>query len=236
MTLTWDAPPPRPKPSWSVRLPLELLAFALLAQMLAAQALLPEGGRLAGWRIAVPISASYLLLLAFIRVSARARFGVPLRELPGFGATTRRRRWLGIAVGVALYGFNLAFASVVELGVEKTDLYHAVGGYTDLLALVIPVAVLAPVFEEILFRGFFYGAFERHGRGVAIGLSALIFGVVHLFTYANAPLAVVPVFAVGLANGWLRDRTNALDACITSHAAFNLLGLASWAAQLAANG
>lgn len=236
MTPAWDELPPRPSPRWTVKLPLQLLLFALLAQVLAAQALAPGGGTLAGWRLAVPISLSYLLLLAFMSAMSRVRFGMPLRRLPGFGAAASRTRWLGVAAGVALYGFNIAFASLVDLGIENTELYHAVGGYADLLVLALPVVVLAPLFEELLFRGFFYGAFERHGALAAVGLSASIFGVVHLFTYAKAPLAVIPVFAVGLANGWLRARMRSLDACILCHATFNLLGLASWAAQLAANG
>ena len=72
-----------------------------------------------------------------------------------------------------------------------------------------------------------------HGTHVAglIGASSSSFG-------GLAPKVTFVGLKVLDATGQGRtsDVIAALDACITSHATFNLLGLASWAAQLAANG
>lgn len=47
-------------------------------------------------------------------------------------------------------------------------------------ALLVAVAVLAPAFEEIAFRGFCLGGLARLGPLAAIGLSSLLFTAIHL--------------------------------------------------------
>jgi uncharacterized protein len=85
------------------------------------------------------------------------------------------------------------------------------------LAMLVAVCVLAPVLEEMLFRGVMLRAFLlRYPRGLAIGASALIFGFAHLNVYQF----VVGV-VMGSVNGWLYERTRSLLPCITLHAAFN---------------
>jgi membrane protease YdiL (CAAX protease family) len=186
--------------------------------------------------LAVPIALSYAVLIGLIAVVARVKFGRRLRALPGFGRATARAHVLGLFVGLALYGFNVAFALVVDVGIEQTELFHAVETLADLAVLALPVVVLAPIFEELLFRGLYFHAFEARGARDAIVLSATLFAVVHFLTYSKAPLAVLPVFVVGLANGWLRARTGSIEPGITSHAVFNALGLVSWALQLSQRG
>lgn len=85
------------------------------------------------------------------------------------------------------------------------------------LAMLVTVCVLAPVLEEMLFRGVVLRAFlQRHPRGLAIWGSALIFGVAHMNVYQF----VVGV-VLGSVSGWLYERTRSLLPCITLHAAFN---------------
>jgi membrane protease YdiL (CAAX protease family) len=85
------------------------------------------------------------------------------------------------------------------------------------IVMLTAVCVLAPVLEEMLFRGVILRAFlQLYPRGLAIGGSALIFGFAHMNIYQF----VVGV-GIGAVSGWLYERTRSLLPCITLHAAFN---------------
>ncbi|ANH66961.1 CPBP family intramembrane glutamic endopeptidase [Mitsuaria sp. 7] len=88
------------------------------------------------------------------------------------------------------------------------------------LAMALMVCVVAPVVEELLFRGVLLRGFlKRYPRGLAIGYSALYFGVAHLNIYQFC-LA----FLLGLLLGLLYERGRSLMPCIALHAAFNTIG------------
>jgi membrane protease YdiL (CAAX protease family) len=93
--------------------------------------------------------------------------------------------------------------------------------FSGMTALTVPTVIatclLAPLFEEMLFRGILLRAFlERYPRGIAIGYSALYFGAAHLNVYQFS-LA----FFLGLLLGWLYERSRSLIPCIALHAAVN---------------
>ena len=91
------------------------------------------------------------------------------------------------------------------------------------LAAVISTCVLAPLLEEMLFRGVLLRGFlAQHTRWAAISFSALFFGVAHFNIYQFA-LA----FLLGLLLGWLFERTRSLIPCIALHAAVNTWIVAS---------
>lgn len=88
------------------------------------------------------------------------------------------------------------------------------------LSMALMVCVVAPVVEELLFRGVLLRGFlQRYPRGLAIGYSALYFGVAHLNIYQFC-LA----FLLGLLLGLLYERGRSLMPCIALHAAFNTIG------------
>jgi len=113
------------------------------------------------------------------------------------------------------------------------------------LPAIIAVCVLAPVFEEMLFRGILLRAFlNHHPRWAAISYSALLFGVAHLNVYQ-----FLLAFSLGLLLGWLYERSRSLLPCIALHAAYNTsvtvldsmggsqeVGAPAWLAALAAAG
>lgn len=79
------------------------------------------------------------------------------------------------------------------------------------------VCLLAPVLEEMLFRGIILRSFlQQYERGYAILGSAVIFGFAHGNIY-QLPVAVV----TGVALGWLYERSRSLIPCIALHMAFN---------------
>jgi hypothetical protein len=93
-------------------------------------------------------------------------------------------------------------------------------------AWVIPVAVfqagvLAPVAEEFMYRGvLMMTLLKQMGILGALIVSSALFAIVHLPT---EPQAVLPLFFLGLALGYVAYRTRSLVAPIVTHAIFNTL-------------
>jgi membrane protease YdiL (CAAX protease family) len=86
-----------------------------------------------------------------------------------------------------------------------------------LVLLVIFAVVLAPVFEELLFRGFAYPALkQRFGLVPALLLVSVVFALNHLHAQS-----LLPLFVLALGLGLAYELTGSLLAPITMHAAFN---------------
>jgi membrane protease YdiL (CAAX protease family) len=94
-----------------------------------------------------------------------------------------------------------------------------------LLPVVIQVVVLAPLLEEVLYRGCLQSAFvSATGRSwPSILAASAIFALVHA---SAVPWHAMPtLFAVGVVCGLAFERTGRLGPAILFHAAFNALNL-----------
>ena len=90
--------------------------------------------------------------------------------------------------------------------------------------LAITLIVLAPLGEEIIFRGFFYrGLSSGFGPFAAIIVTAAVWSVMHA-QYEGFFMA--QIFAYGLFLGWMRWRSDLLILVIILHAIINALALA----------
>lgn len=102
--------------------------------------------------------------------------------------------------------------------------------------LVLVVCVGAPLFEECFFRGLLQGVLvHRVGLWRGVGVTAVIFGACHVF---NAPgiqgvAYALSIIGAGLILGIVYALTRRLGASIATHAAFNGLALAIFAAAAA---
>lgn len=85
-----------------------------------------------------------------------------------------------------------------------------------LLALIV-----APVSEELLFRGVFFGALSRFGVLVGALVSGLLFALPHL-----DPGSVIPFTVVGAALALVYYRCRSLPSAIYVHMLFNLVSFA----------
>ena len=83
-------------------------------------------------------------------------------------------------------------------GGSVMPLLESVSGASSSFSMVLYSVLLAPVFEEILFRGYVFRALRPYGKRFAILGSALLFSFFH-GNVLQAPYA----FAAGLILGWL---------------------------------
>jgi membrane protease YdiL (CAAX protease family) len=85
------------------------------------------------------------------------------------------------------------------------------------LATIVMVCVMAPLLEEMLFRGVMLRSFlRRYPPTVAITHSAAIFGLAHLNIYQ-----FVNALVIGWCLGWLYERTRSIWPGVLLHAAIN---------------
>ncbi|MBA2438666.1 MAG: CPBP family intramembrane metalloprotease [Acidimicrobiia bacterium] len=85
------------------------------------------------------------------------------------------------------------------------------------------MAVAAPLFEELFYRGLWLRAVERRwGTGWAVVTSSLVFGLIHFQVY-DLPALI----GFGLVVAVLAVRTGRLGPAIWAHVAFNLTAVIS---------
>ena len=84
----------------------------------------------------------------------------------------------------------------------------------------LAIAIVAPIVEELTFRGLGYSLLARYGRWTAIILVGVTFGLAHGLVQAFPLLAA---FGAGLA--YLRSRVESVYPCMIVHGAFNAVAL-----------
>ena len=144
--------------------------------------------------------------------------------------------WIATVTAAVLLGNFLVGQVMSRLGVEPvpTNLALVDEAITRWpLLLVLVVVVLAPMYEELLFRRVLFGRFLRGGwPWLGLVLSSLAFALVHEVPGLsdNPPAAVLQLWlsyaGMGAAFAWLYWRTGTLWAPILAHGLNNGLALA----------
>ncbi len=174
-------------------------------------------------QIGLPIFVSVLLAglvtLAILWVHLRKdqRY-----ERIGLFASSKIPLWLTIALGVGLMvGVGLlceAYSTYVVPGKElQAGVNQLIAGIpktpVNHLILFFTIAILAPILEELLFRGYLQTSLMRHMKPwAAILLASSIFGIVHM-----QPLAFPVLTALGAVFGYLYYRTGSLKVNMVLH-------------------
>lgn len=99
--------------------------------------------------------------------------------------------------------------------------------YAFLLQVIVFAVVLAPLLEEMVFRGVLQTSLLRlmgGRRWAAIGAASLVFGLVHWWVVPWHGL--IPLVLVGVVWGYAYERTGSLLVAVVGHAVFNALNVA----------
>jgi membrane protease YdiL (CAAX protease family) len=176
---------------------------------------------------AVVIALQYLLfsgaVIAFILSRVRAPRN---RRLKAVGLRTARLPKL-IAEGIGGYGILLFVLSVAGLGkTAMTTLAQTGESFVMNLhtlpakvLLFVLICVVAPIVEELIFRGFVYAGLRRRMTFAgAVLSSALLFALMH-----NNAGAVIPIGMIGIVLAVLYERNRSVIPCIICHALNNTL-------------
>ena len=94
---------------------------------------------------------------------------------------------------------------------DVTDQFIALSQWHP--ALFLTIAILAPVLEELIFRGIILdGLLQRYEPWKAIVWSSVVFGIAHF-----NPWQFISAFALGIIIGWLYYKTRSLGPAIFLH-------------------
>jgi CAAX protease family protein len=215
-------------PSISVLLLIALVIglFVSLGAGLAVAIPLPEGlpSILGGVLFLTGTQVGLLAAAGLFVAAPQALSG--MRLWPEHGA--RRSMLLGLALAIPAWIGAEALALVMIPLLERVGIRPEAGVVDELLAqadpivLVVALVFVAPVAEEIFFRGIVYNAWEReYGPRLALVGSALLFAAIHV-----SPVLLVPILGLGLALGFVYRTTRSLPATILLHAGFNAITVA----------
>jgi len=244
----WLLPPPREAPlsTWGGEQLLHgiLLAFAMLVLVSAIAGLvpahLPVGGALVQAAGQLAIAATVVVLVVtrptilprvpHVPPTGPARKAVASLGISGRDAGANALRgavalvaafplvagaaFLGGLIHVALTGAEPAPHPVIERLAEADAVEVAV--------LVGVACVVAPLCEEIFFRGFLYPSIrDRFGVAGGVVASSLVFAMVH----PGLPNQMA-TFVLGVAFCLVYERAGTLVAPVVAHAIFNAIQLA----------
>ena len=186
-------------------------------------------------------------LVASLLISTGVNLGLLALLVVGSGALTWaqmgiRRPASGRLAGDIAWGVALGIAALVATGFVAAILVSLLGvmpegpipaprGPLDRILNVVAAVVLAPIGEEIFFRGFATTAWARRlGSRSAIVRGALFFAFVHVLTLGGASasealriaaIAFAARLPVSYLLGWVFIRRDSLWASIALHATFN---------------
>ena len=167
--------------------------------------------------------------LALLPVLAAGR---PFSRLWGPTRTTGAMVAIGLATGVvvAIISFTLnaivALLAGVQDPVEQQLLQDALAGGLPLLLVAVLAVVVAPLVEEIIFRGVLFRALaDRINLAVGLVLSSAIFTLIHVEIVFSQPFALVGLFTVGFLLALAYHLTGNLMVAILGHAVFNAISL-----------
>lgn len=116
-----------------------------------------------------------------------------------------------------------------------SDILPAVGGslecslHETTAQTWLRILLLAPLCEELVFRGWGFRLLTRYWRDAAtLVVTSAVFALIHYWQFvgpygALEVMTAINLFAVGLALGLVRLRTGSVTWCIVAHALYNLL-------------
>ncbi len=180
-----------------------------------------------------PLSAGKLALALAVPTVIAAGLAMLITKLRGNGPRTDLRlrwSWRGLRLGL-MFGFGGLLvtipASLVYTAIVGPDANSAVGrifggvrtSWPWAVAVFLIVVLVAPLCEEIVYRGLLWGAVDRRwGQWVALVVTTVVFALAH-FEFTRAPLLAVVAIPIALA----RLYSGALLASVVAHQVTNLL-------------
>jgi membrane protease YdiL (CAAX protease family) len=233
-----DGAPPesdlRPVPAWAplgamiAAFVVATFAYVVLAAVISAGGGNVTAGGPPGLVIVATLIQDAALVAAAVWFAARwakrltpASFGlrrVALRRAVGWAALAFVAFWILTAIYVSLVGQPDQQELTRDLRDEQS--------LTALVAYGVLLAFVAPLAEELFFRGFVFGVLrERLGVGWGAITTGVVFGLVHV---AGSPIETVGVLVIlGVLLCLLYQRTGSLLPCIALHAINNAISFAA---------
>ena len=183
-----------------------------------------------GLAISVSGLLAYIILIPLILLFIHVDGSLDrIKDMLKFGST---KRALILLVGIPIIITIIDFVLTIVYGIAWIGIFGEPSTSTDLgtywesssidvALLFLSVAIVTPIVEELMFRGYILDAINRkHSDWTAIIWSSILFGLIHV-----DPFVVGQAFMGGIIYGWIRVRTGSLLPSIAGHMMWNMLAL-----------
>ncbi len=191
----------------------------------------PSPAQFSGEQLILATLVSWGLILGPVLISLRAR-GVSVGQLFGFDRLSVLRA-VGWGVGLLFTALPLVFASSelvsqwlrTRTGQQPQEIIQIFRDSTQTgqrIAIIVLAVVVAPVAEELVFRGYLYTVLKRFfGAFPSLVFTAVLFGLVHV----NVTV-LLPLFLLACTFTVAYEVTGSLFVPMAMHALFNAINLA----------
>jgi membrane protease YdiL (CAAX protease family) len=163
----------------------------------------------------------YAFLWGALYLLVGTRYGRPFAQAIRWRSDFRRP-WIFVLGGPLLAIVVSSVGVLLRAPMSPSPVDTMIAGRASLLFVALFAVIAAPIFEELVFRGFLQPLLSR-GLGPAAGIliSATAFGLLH---GQQSQWAWQLVLAIGLAGatfGYVRERTGSTAAAAALHAGYN---------------
>jgi len=170
---------------------------------------------------------SFLLMMALIYKTVSRYSDIKLSEV--LGLRLEKKSFLRIFFYPCLVGIIFAFFSSAVIFSRETqpqtpfsEILTTNTSVGVFIAFVMIAVLLAPLLEEVIFRGFFFYVIEKYkGKMVAIVTIAFTFSVLHFHQYWGDWSAISVVSVLGVLLTIMRAKTGSSVASIVAHYTYN---------------
>jgi membrane protease YdiL (CAAX protease family) len=174
-----------------------------------------------GFCIAMMVIVSGLICTPLMLLLIKLRKNISVKKYIGFKEPLKREwtQWLLILAALLFLSDGISYllhqpiVPPFMVGVYKTA--------SSLPALLFAIIVVAPIFEEIFFRGFLFQGirYSRLGPIGALGITSLLWAAIHL---QYDIYGIMTIFALGLLFGIARLKTDSIHLSMIMHSLASL--------------
>lgn len=170
-----------------------------------------------------------LALIIGVGLAVAAALGGRLRAAAlGLRPPAKVAQSAGLVVGAYVLFLIVTGLWTSLLGIDERENVAVQFGTRDstaaLVGAMLLICAVAPIAEELFFRGFLFGALRKYGLVVAAGVTGVLFGLAHVL---SSPIGfIVPLAFLGVLLCLLYERTGSLYPPIALHCINNSIAFA----------
>ncbi len=228
-----EIPPPKPprEPFWDyvdLVLVLGLVLVGLVIISIIAGLIVAADPRLQSnlAPLILPTNiAAYAVIYYALKLVLGSRYGRPVFR--SLGWRPGHINLIAVAGGGVVLAIALSLLGTLLRTPKVKSPFENLGATPLSFGLLAFMAIiLAPIFEELFFRGFLQPLLSRTwGAAAGILVTAALFGAMHAPEYSWAWQYAFCVALAGVVFGYLRYRTNSLIPCTVMHGCFNAVSV-----------
>ena len=175
-----------------------------------------------GFFLAITVIVSGLICAPLTLLFAKLRKNISVKNYIGFRRPLKREwvRWLLILAAFLFLSDGVSL--LLRQPIVPPFMVDAYKTAPFLPALLFAIIVVAPIFEEVFFRGFLFQGirYSRLGPIGAIGITSFFWAIIHL---QYDIYGIATIFVLGLLFGIVRVKTDSIYLLMVMHSLASLV-------------